>query len=226
MSKGRIALPVGHEPSHPGVTLADGQTEHAFNRTLAGQLWQDLNRLGVSCDPFYRREDLGYTSGMRELCRRINEWRPDIVVSLHSNGHKNPAASGAEGLHWPATADEADRPEVTPSGDNRERDLAAVLAAAYSSILGIRNRGTIPQSHSWNGPVRFHATALYKGAPKEIPGGPELWIHSLTEAPCAIGESHFMSNPDDHAAALAALSSGALSAALATALAHFLEIQP
>lgn len=219
----RVAIVVGHQPRSPGVQLAGGETEHAFNTELADQLWQALAAVHVGSRVFNRIEHLGYTTGMWELCERLNEWEADLVLSLHSNGHTNASISGSEALHWPVDASEADRPEVQPSGNAGERTLARVIAAAYSTAIGLRNRGALAQSHSWNGPPRFHATKLWRGNPKPIPGGPELWILSRTTAPTVIGESHFMSNPDDHAKARASLESGVLAATLAQALITYLE---
>lgn len=226
MSLGRCAIVVGHHPDSPGVRLGDGQTEHEFNATLADQLWRQMHTVNVSHQVFLRPV-ASYTRGVLDgIVPMVNDWGADVVIGLHSNGSTSAAATGAEGLYWPADEHDADRPEVMPSGTFDERTLAVSIASAYAQAIGIRDRGGRPQSHSWNGPSRFHTTKLWRGNPKPIPGGPELYLLGRTVAPCVIGESHFMSTPADHAKALAALESGAIADHLAVAIAQFLDDWP
>jgi N-acetylmuramoyl-L-alanine amidase len=225
VSAGRCAIVVGHHPDSPGVRLADGSTEHDFNVAVADQLWRELQERDVSSHVFMRQVK-SYTRGVLEgTVPAVNDWAADVVIGLHSNGSTS-SPSGSECLHWPADIDEADRPEVTPSGSAAERELAAGISAAYARAIGIRDRGAKAQSHSWNGPQRFHESKLWRGNPLPIPGGPELYLLSRTTAPCVIGESHFMSTPADHDLALAALAAGSIAYYLAEAVAAFLRSRP
>ncbi len=212
----RIAILIGHHVDSPGVTLASGETEFDYNCELASLLWPAVQERGVASKVF-RRPVASYTVGVAAMAAEVIDWFPDLVISLHSNGSKAKRATGSEALYWPTTEAQADRPEVTPSFDRRSEDAAVAIAAAYARAIGIRNRGKVAQSHSWNGPPRWAPDG------KQIPGGPVLHVLKAFKVRTAIGESHFMSNPDDHRKALQALSDGSLSIALALALVALVE---
>ncbi len=220
MTTKRIAIAVGHHPASPGVTVRDDAgavlyNEYNFNADLADKLWPELHALGIGSQVFLRPER-GYTRGMRRLMTTINAWQPDLVFSLHSNGSTAAKASGAEALHWPVDDSQRDRETVIPKGDRFLEDCARRIAEAYAACIGIRNRGTIAQSNSWNETEpAWGQIGESKG--KRIPNGPPL--HILRDCKCVIGESHFMSNPADHKKAAAALADGSLPKALALALA-------
>lgn len=215
----KLALVIGHHHLSPGVTLASGQTENGFNAELARQLRDVMTGLGADVHVFARSQP-SYSRSMEEVVRALLAFGPDLVLELHSNGSES-GARGSEALYWPETAAEVDVPEATPrvSGSHA---WASHVSAGYAEAIGIKDRGAHVQTRSWNGSTRFHPTKHKSdGSPLPIPNGPWLALLREMTVPTCIGESHFMTHPEDHFRALKALDEGTLAAKLGAHLAEF-----
>jgi N-acetylmuramoyl-L-alanine amidase len=90
----RIVIDPGHGGTDRGVVVADGLlrwSEADLVYDLAARLEGRLSALGVRAD-LTRGRDTGY--GDRERAEFANSTGADLLVSLHLDGHRNPAASG------------------------------------------------------------------------------------------------------------------------------------
>jgi N-acetylmuramoyl-L-alanine amidase len=88
----RIAIDPGHGPDDPGRIGPGGTTEaetaHAIGRALA----DELRRRGAV--PAFLRDPTA-TPSNSERARNANELGAEICISIHLNGHDDPAAEGA-----------------------------------------------------------------------------------------------------------------------------------
>lgn len=112
------ALVVGHRKGSPGAKNAvDGVTEFSFNDELAQFISSSTGDVKIVV--VYRDSYMG-------LPGKINELKPDFVISLHCNAF-NTKASGTETLHHKRSTKGA--------------LLAAILQRRVVDALGLPNRG-------------------------------------------------------------------------------------
>lgn len=91
----KVAIVVGHRKNARGAhskTLK--ATEYDFNSKVAEYL------KGVA--DIYFRTDFGYSeaSRVKNMCKRINRKKYDLVIELHFNSFHNPQAHGCTALHY------------------------------------------------------------------------------------------------------------------------------
>jgi N-acetylmuramoyl-L-alanine amidase len=90
----RIVIDPGHGGADRGIVVSDGLlrwSEADLVYDLAARLEGRLSAFGVRAD-LTRGRDTG--SGDRERAAFANSTDADLLVSLHLDGHRNPAASG------------------------------------------------------------------------------------------------------------------------------------
>ncbi|MGH2651167.1 MAG: N-acetylmuramoyl-L-alanine amidase, partial [Actinomycetota bacterium] len=88
----RVAIDPGHGPQDPGATGPTGLTEAEAALRIAERLADTLRRLGA--EPVMLRgpkEDPSYS----ERAERANHASADVLVSIHLNSHRDPAADGS-----------------------------------------------------------------------------------------------------------------------------------
>lgn len=181
----RVAVVVGHSKANQGAINTDGVQEWTWNRVLALQLEQLLTDAGYTSRIFYR------TRGVRRVAAATNNWRADLVLSLHFNSIGRPGPSGCVALHWPSSS--------------AGRAWAIRLGEAARQAIGNKRHGdhgtcARGQARAWN----RNRTLLY--------------ILHDTKAPTVILEPFFGSNPEDTRKATFARDSGALARALVKAI--------
>ena len=191
----KLAIVRGHRKGSQGATAGDGVTEYAFAGWLAARIVADA--VGHECRVFERPDGPHYAHNMMGLVSEVNAWRPDLVLSLHFNASPNGEPwSGTSALHWPS--------------DAQGKTWAVQLSGFVARAIGLRNRGAKAQDRSWSKARKVDGELR--------PAGPVLYILRDTLAPTVLLETHFGSNPVDHAKAIQALESGALSRAIVDAL--------
>jgi N-acetylmuramoyl-L-alanine amidase len=148
------AIVIGHKPSSQGASNGThGETEFKFNTGIARLVAETMD-VHVVERPDHRG---GYTI----LPTIINDLNPSVILSLHCNAFDT-TVRGCEALYWHRS--------------ERGRQLAELIAAQCSALLGNQNRGA-------------------KGRTVEDRGG-----HLLrnTAAACVIAEPFFIDNDEDY----------------------------
>lgn len=147
MQRPTIALVVGHEPppyppNDPGaVNKASGVSEFTYNNAVADMV------LASACNAHVVKV-LREPNGYGRLPGRINNLRPDYVVSLHCNGFRLPTATGSEVLYWHTS--------------KRGKHVAEVFIRHIRAALGLRlrgNAGIIPIAKGERGHVLLGRTS-------------------------------------------------------------------
>jgi N-acetylmuramoyl-L-alanine amidase len=96
--KGRkVAVDPGHGPEDPGGVGPDGLTEDRLVFELADQLAAELRDLGA--EPVMLREP-HETPSPSERAARANAAEAEVLVSIHLNGHDDPAAEGSSTYYF------------------------------------------------------------------------------------------------------------------------------
>lgn len=123
-----ILVNIGHGGKSPfydsGAIGADGTHEHLFNRDeFAPLLIKELKSKG------HRVETIIQEKRFSELPSRINDLKPDVILSLHFNA-ANGKATGSEVLYWKSST--------------RSKKLAEFLLGSIVRALKLPNRGIKP----------------------------------------------------------------------------------
>lgn len=114
----KVALVVGHRKGSPGaVNKSTGISEFAFNKDLAEFIKTTVQFCDV--EVVYRDSYLGLPS-------KINELKPDFIISLHCNAY-NTSASGTETLYH--------------HNSSESKRLAEILQGRMVACLGLPDRG-------------------------------------------------------------------------------------
>lgn len=128
-----VVLDAGHGGDDPGKVGVDGILEKDINLSLVYQIKAYLEAEDVTV-LLTREGDEGlYTADaankkradLEERCRRIEDWAPDAVVSIHQNSYHEEAISGPQVFYY-ANSDEG-------------RELAQIIQAGFDSVLGDKN---------------------------------------------------------------------------------------
>jgi len=119
----RIAIDPGHGGQDPGIVSGDYQ-EKTVNLKLSAEIFSAL--ISSSYQPLLLREgdlDLSLTSRVD----RAADWKADLFISLHHNGHSNPQARGTETYHFPSST--------------IGKQAAVIIQQELVNLLAIPNRG-------------------------------------------------------------------------------------
>jgi N-acetylmuramoyl-L-alanine amidase len=88
----RIAIDPGHGPDDPGMQGPGGTTEADAAHALAAALADELHRRGAVPELLRTRDA---TPSPSERAQRANDIGAEVCISIHLNGHDDPAAEGA-----------------------------------------------------------------------------------------------------------------------------------
>lgn len=136
----RVAIVVGHAGDQQGARSYNNNTEWVWCSGLAGDLLNNLRAHRIDSEVFYRAETGRYRDRMEDLTRRVNAYRPDLVVSLHFNAFGDETVKGCEVLHHP---------------DSRKgKEWAKRFVDRIAHVIGHGRRGkngTRGQILSWSG---------------------------------------------------------------------------
>lgn len=178
-----IAIVVGHDERSRGAVGDDGVQEWELNRGLAVRLTERLAALGLPlAQQSYREGGVAHKRpifyrtpglGYRGSMRKLTAELNAERPSLVLSLHFNASSDSR------ATGSEALHWPTSTAGLR----WAALLSTTTAATLGLKDRGPRAQASSW------------AGAP--------LYILRDTQAPAVILETHFGTNPTDHAAATA-----------------------
>lgn len=118
----KVALVIGHRKGSPGaVNKATGISEFGFNKDLA-----EFIKVAIQ---FCEVEVICRDSYMG-LPGKINELKPDFVISLHCNAYEpepdKPRASGTETLYY--------------HNSSKSKELATILQDKIVVCLGLKDR--------------------------------------------------------------------------------------
>ena len=93
----KIAIDPGHGGRDPGVT-SKNYREKDINLKLSTELFSQL--LSPDYNPLLLREgDLNMNLATR--IEKASDWKADLFISIHHNGHDNNQARGTETYHFP-----------------------------------------------------------------------------------------------------------------------------
>jgi N-acetylmuramoyl-L-alanine amidase len=87
-----VAVDPGHGPDDPGIEGPTGLSEADVTLDLAGLLAEELERRGA--DPVLLREPQE-TPEVSDRAAFANDAEADLLISIHMNGHDDPAAEGS-----------------------------------------------------------------------------------------------------------------------------------
>jgi N-acetylmuramoyl-L-alanine amidase len=93
----RVAVDPGHGPDDPGGVGLEGLTEDRLVFELAEELAAALRSLGA--EPVLLR-DRNETPSPSERAARANAAAAEVLVSIHLNGHDDPAAEGSSAYYF------------------------------------------------------------------------------------------------------------------------------
>jgi N-acetylmuramoyl-L-alanine amidase len=200
----RLAIVRGHRRSAQGARAVNGDTEWQWAGWLGSRIMAAALEAGHEARVFDRPDGPSYGENMAKLCADVDAWRPDLALELHFDAAPGGQPwSGSSAIHWPR--------------DRASRTWAIQLAGACSRALVIRNRGS-KTNEGVDGASRSWARSKRDADGTLRPAGPVLYFLRDIRAPSVILETHYGSHGPDHAAALVALESGALAAAIVDTL--------
>jgi|SRR5688500_11171207 len=133
-----IFLSAGHNSksktikTDPGAVNSDGVKEGDLTIEFRDLVKRELDLLGVKYITDLEEESLGM------YLKRIQTGNASVVVEYHFDAASNPQATGTIGV----VEDEADR---------LDKAFAKELTDSTASVLGIRNRGIMPEALSHRG---------------------------------------------------------------------------
>jgi N-acetylmuramoyl-L-alanine amidase len=214
MRPGTVVIVVGHAKDKQGAVGPDGVAEWAFHRKTAEDVVAALDTQGVPAVVLLRDPRGAYEARMQRLCAAVAAQKPVCAVELHFNACASPMRGGAEVLHYPGSVD----------GEALARALLDNVAGAVGTKYGTVRHRVIAQAKTWNASgdlVDVNGDGRIDGA--DGPQGPPLYFLRDTDCPAVIVESHYGSNPIDHANATRARNSGALAGAIAAGLLAWLR---
>lgn len=129
-----VVIDSGHGGNDPGKVGVDGSLEKDINLQIAMRLKGYLELADVDV-VMTRVSDVGlYGEGdtskkaadMRKRCQRINEAKPDLVISIHQNSYHEEYVSGGQVFYYQNSA--------------KGKELAELLQERFTYVLGEENR--------------------------------------------------------------------------------------
>lgn len=128
-----VCVDVGHGGNDPGKIAVDGTPEKEINLSIAKKLKTYLEASDVDVI-LTREDDRGLyketdtekkSADMRNRCARINEIKPDLMVSIHQNSYHQEAISGGQVFYF--------------SNSEEGKKLAEILQKRFDYVLGEKN---------------------------------------------------------------------------------------
>lgn len=128
-----VCVDVGHGGNDPGKIAVDGTPEKEINLSIAKKLKTYLEASDVDVI-LTREDDRGLyketdtekkSADMRNRCARINEIKPDLMVSIHQNSYHQEAVSGGQVFYF--------------SNSEEGKKLAEILQKRFDYVLGEKN---------------------------------------------------------------------------------------
>ena len=126
----RVAIDPGHGPSDPGAAGPSGLTEAEAAFLLARAVVAELDRRGA--EPLLLRGSEEEDSPVEERARVANDWGAEALLSIHLNGHTDPAAEGAMCLYF------GNEVTFSPGGQR----LADLIQDELGTRLGLKDGRT------------------------------------------------------------------------------------
>lgn len=129
-----VCLDVGHGGTDPGKVGVDGSLEKDINLAIALKLRDYLEQSDVRVvmtreedKGLYQESDVGKKAAdMRNRCAKIEEAKPELVVSIHQNSYHEEAISGGQVFYYKTS--------------EKGKKLAELLQKRFDYVLGERNR--------------------------------------------------------------------------------------
>ena len=128
-----VCVDVGHGGNDPGKIAVDGTPEKEINLSIAKKLRDYLEASDVEVI-LTREDDRGLyeetdtqkkTADMRNRCAKINEEKPDLMVSIHQNSYHQEAISGGQVFYF--------------SNSEEGKKLAEILQKRFDYVLRDKN---------------------------------------------------------------------------------------
>jgi N-acetylmuramoyl-L-alanine amidase len=116
----------------PGAVGVDGLKEGDLTIEFRDLVCAELDKLGAKYIKDSDEESLAM------YLKRVRTGSGSVVVEYHFDWGSSPAASGTTGL-------------VEEEADRNDRDMADELTRAVARVLGVRNRGVVPETESHRG---------------------------------------------------------------------------
>ena len=129
----RIAIDPGHGPDDPGVTGPGDLAEDPVVFELGERLEEELRARGAEPVLLRRRDE---TPTPSERAARANAAGADVLVSIHLNGHEDPAAEGASAYYFGRLG----------SHSVAGQALADLIQDEVTSATGVRDGRTHPKA--------------------------------------------------------------------------------
>jgi len=168
-----LAIVVGHSQDAPGARDLNGVSERDWCDDLAGWVALEAGLAAMSSRVFHRPDDGHYRSKMARLTGEINAAKPRFVLALHFNA--GGGGAGVVAVNYP--------------GSKRGQQAAVALSRAVATVqCSVRSR--VHDFRGQDGIPRSWQPTITDAEGRQWPGGPELYILSLTRAPAVILETH------------------------------------
>ena len=121
-----VCVDVGHGGNDPGKIAVDGTPEKEINLSIAKKLRDYLEASDVEVS-LTREDDRGLyeETDMRNRCAKINEEKPDLMVSIHQNSYHQEAISGGQVFYF--------------SNSEEGKKLAEILQKRFDYVLRDKN---------------------------------------------------------------------------------------
>ncbi len=128
-----VAIDSGHGGNDPGKIGVDGSFEKDINLMIAKKLKKYLEASDVEV-MMVREDDRGLyeesdpnkkRADMNARCQKINETKPDLVVSIHQNSYHQEGISGGQVFYY--------------KDSEKGKQLAEILQKRFDFVLGEKN---------------------------------------------------------------------------------------
>lgn len=129
----KVVIHAGHNPDGKIACGAVGiLKESTVNRMIIDHLGKILREYGAEVHDVTVNDGKNQKEILNRLANETNRINPDLSVSVHCNSHFSESASGTEVYYY--------------RGDEYGRKLANRISAGVSGRMGIRDRGSIPNT--------------------------------------------------------------------------------
>lgn len=128
-----VVLDAGHGGNDPGKVGVNGSLEKDINLAITMKLKEYLEQSDVeviltreSDKGLYKERDSSKKmADMKERCRKIDEVKPDIVVSIHQNSYHQEGISGGQVFYY--------------KNSERGKKLAEKIQKRFDYVMGEKN---------------------------------------------------------------------------------------